>query len=215
MSSIDLSELFLSIQGEGSLAGSPCVFIRLAGCNLHCSYCDSEYAARDEGKPEEITKIISKVESYRVGLVEVTGGEPLIQPGAGELLLRLCDEGYQVMVETNGSIDLKPFDRRLKFIIDIKTPGSGAGDTFLESNFELLDPADEVKFVITSPEDFSWAAALVSELALDSRHTVLFSPAWGLVEPAQLVKWLLESGVNARLSLQLHKIIWSPDAKGV
>ncbi len=215
MNSVDLAELFLSIQGEGSEAGSPCVFIRLSGCNLHCSYCDSEYAARGEGEQTGIEQIISQVESYKVGLVEVTGGEPLIQPGAGELLIRLCDEGYEVMVETNGSVDLKPFDRRVKFIVDIKTPGSGAADTFLESNFELLGPADEVKFVITSPEDFGWAAALVSELALDSRHTVLFSPAWGLVEPVQLVKWLLESGVNARLSLQLHKIIWGPDAKGV
>ncbi len=215
MSFVELSECFLSIQGEGSFAGLPCVFIRLAGCNLHCSYCDTEYAARGEGKRTEIEQIISKVESYKEGLVLVTGGEPLIQPGAGELLIRLCEEGYEVMVETNGSVDLKPCDRRVKFIVDVKTPGSGAADTFLESNFELLGLEDEVKFVVTSKEDFDWADALVSELKLDARHTVLFTPAWGLVEPKMLARWILDSGAGGRLSLQLHKIIWGPDAKGV
>jgi 7-carboxy-7-deazaguanine synthase len=215
MNCVDLTELFLSIQGEGTRAGLPCVFIRLSGCNLHCNYCDSEYAARGVGKKTPIDEITARVKTYNVKLVQLTGGEPLIQPGAKELILKLCDAGYELLVETNGSIDLKPFDHRVKFIIDIKTPGSGAENTFLESNFEILGPDDEVKFVITSKEDFDWAAALVAKRTLDARHTVLFTPVWGLVEPKNLVRWILDSGVKGRLSLQIHKLIWGSDATGV
>ncbi len=215
VSFVELAECFLSIQGEGSFAGLPCVFIRLAGCNLDCSYCDSVYAAKSEGERKDINDLVSRVESFNVNLVEVTGGEPLIQPGAGELLALLCDRGCEVIVETNGSVDLKPFDSRAKYIVDIKTPGSGAGGSFLESNFEFLRPADEVKFIITSREDFDWAVALARDRGLPDRHTVLFSPAWGLVEPKLLAQWILESGVKARLNLQLHKFIWGSETPGV
>lgn len=215
MNSVDLAELFLSIQGEGTRAGLPCVFIRLSGCNLHCAYCDSEYAARGEGERTQIPDITSRVERFNVKLIQLTGGEPLIQPGAGPLLRKLCDGGYDVLVETNGSVDLKPFDPRAKYIVDIKTPGSGAGGSFAESNYKNLRDCDEVKFVITSKDDFDWAAALAKERGLDQRHTLLFTPAWGDVEPKKLAEWILDSGVKCRLSLQIHKLIWGPGATGV
>lgn len=215
MNFVDLAELFLSIQGEGSRAGLPCVFIRLSGCNLHCAYCDSGYAARGVGKRTKISEITSRVERFNVKFIQLTGGEPLIQPGAGELLGALCDGGGDVLVETNGSVDLKPFDPRAKFIVDIKTPGSGAGGSFAESNYKNLRDCDEIKFVITSKDDFDWAVALTRQRGLDKRHTLLFSPAWGEVEPKKMAQWILDSGVEGRLSLQIHKLIWGPDATGV
>ncbi len=215
MDLVNLAELFLSIQGEGSRAGLPCVFIRLSGCNLDCSYCDSQYAARGEGERKKISGITSRVGRFGVKLVQLTGGEPLIQPGAEPLLRMLCDQGYEALVETNGSVDLKPFDPRAKYIVDIKTPGSGAGESFLESNYENLRDCDEVKFVVTSKDDFDWAVALTKQRGLDKRHTLLFSPAWGLVKPEDMAQWLIDSGVEGRLSLQIHKLIWGPDATGV
>lgn len=212
---LDLSELFLSIQGEGSRAGLPCAFVRLAGCNLDCIYCDAKYAAKEMGKRTPMAEIIAALREYGVGLVQLTGGEPLIQEGTVDLIKTLADEGFEVVVETNGTADLARFDRRANYIVDIKTPGSGAGGSFLKKNYGQLKKGDEVKFVVTSRADFDWAVGLVRERDIDLCASVLFSPAWGMADPRDLVRWLLESGLNARLSLQTHKYIWGPDAKGV
>lgn len=215
MFAIDLAELFVSIQGESTQAGRPCVFIRLAGCNLECVYCDAVYAAKGKGESAPIGEVVEKALAFGIGFVEVTGGEPLVQPGCGELVTGLLDEGLETMVETNGSVDLSRFDRRARYVVDIKTPGSGAGGSFLVSNFDLLRSVDEVKFVVTSQEDFEWAASLCRERKLTERMPVLFSPAWGMVEPSELARWIIDSRLDVRLNLQIHKFIWGPDAKGV
>ncbi len=215
MGAVKLSEIFLSIQGESTFAGLPCVFIRLAGCNLDCVYCDTVYAAKSAGEPAEVEDIISRVKGFGVKLVEITGGEPLAQSVAGELIARLVESGFETLVETNGAVDIGSFDNRAIYIVDIKTPGSGAADSFFESNFNHVKRSDQIKFVITSREDFDWAVGMVRDRGLEERCTLLFSPASGIVEPKTLAKWLLESGVRARLNLQLHKFIWRPDARGV
>ncbi len=212
---IQVAEIFKSIQGESTTAGRPCVFIRLAGCNLDCAYCDSVYAAKAEGTKLALEDIVSRVEGYDATLVAVTGGEPLAQASAAKLISTLCDKGYETLVETNGSIDLAFFDRRAKYIVDVKTPGSGAGGSFMESNWAILKKDDEIKFVITSRDDFDWAKELIDNQNLCVDYIVLFSPAWGMVEADDLAKWLLGSGLNARLNIQLHKYIWGPNRKGV
>ncbi|MBI4666848.1 MAG: radical SAM protein [Nitrospinae bacterium] len=215
MSVIRVSEIFLSIQGESTHAGRPCVFIRLAGCNLDCAYCDTGYAAKSAGEPMEVSAALDKALALRAPLVEVTGGEPLIQPGAAELIKALLDAGLETLVETNGTVDLSRFDRRAKYIVDIKTPGSGSAGSFHEANYGMLRPGDEVKFVVSSREDFQWAAALCRERGIPDKAIVLFSPVWGKTDFAELADWLLASGLNARMNLQLHKIIWGGEAKGV
>jgi len=215
MSELFVHEIFRSIQGESTHAGRVCVFVRLAGCNLDCVYCDTVEAARGKGKAMSVAEVARQVGGAGSGLVEVTGGEPLIQPDTGALLTALLDGGREVLVETNGTVDLAAFDRRAKYIVDIKTPGSGAGGSFLDSNYSRLRQTDELKFVITSREDFDWAEALVAERKLAERVTTLFSPARGMVAPKKLAAWLLRSGLDARLNLQLHTYIWGPDAKGV
>ncbi|MGK7345535.1 MAG: 7-carboxy-7-deazaguanine synthase QueE [Candidatus Nitrospinota bacterium M3_3B_026] len=212
---VALAELYASIQGEGTRVGRPCVFVRLAGCNLECVYCDSEHAARGEGILTGVGDIVSRVRGYGVRLVQVTGGEPLIQPAAGELVTSLLDAGLEVVVETNGTVDIGLFDRRASCVVDIKTPGSGAGGSFLEANFDRLRPDDEVKFVVVSREDFDWAMSVVRERRLHERLTVLFSAAWGMVGLKELASWIIGSGLDIRLNPQLHKHIWSPDARGV
>lgn len=213
--SVALAELYASIQGEGSRVGRPCVFVRLSGCNLKCVYCDSEHAARGEGVLTGVGDIVSRVRGYGVRLVQVTGGEPLIRPGAGELVTSLLDEGLEVVVETNGTVDIGLFDRRASYVVDIKTPGSGAGGSFLEANFERLTARDEVKFVVVSRADFDWATSVVRERRLSGRLPVLFSAAWGMVPLKDMALWIIESGLDVRLNPQLHKIIWGPDARGV
>jgi 7-carboxy-7-deazaguanine synthase len=210
-----VSEIFLSIQGESTHAGRLCVFVRLAGCNLSCAYCDSEYAAKAEGVEISLPDVLAKVESFGVKLVEVTGGEPLVQPACGDLITALADDGFEVLVETNGTADLGFFDRRGKYIVDIKTPGSGSCGSFLAGNYEKLKSSDEVKFVITSRMDFDWAVDVVRERGLAERLTVMFSPADGLVTLKELAGWMIEDKTPARLNMQLHKMIWGQEARGV
>jgi len=215
MSELNIFEIFLSIQGESTHAGRKCVFIRLAGCNISCLYCDSPEAASGHGTPMSVRQVVDRARDMGVRLVEVTGGEPLIQPQTGALLTALLDAGFETLVETNGTMPLDRFDRRASYIMDIKTPGSGAGGSLDEANLKALSPRDEVKFVITSKADFDWAAEMVERWGPPPRPAALFSPAHGKVEPGQLAQWLLESGIDARLNLQLHKIIWGPEATGV
>ncbi len=208
-------EIFSSIQGESTFAGLPCVFVRLSGCNLSCDYCDTPDAATGTGERISVDDVVDKVKKQRIPLVEVTGGEPLLQVGVLELLEKLNNAGLEVLVETNGSVEIKKFDRRARYIVDIKTPGSGEGGSFDDRNFAALSARDEVKFVITSKADFEWAIAICKKHGLTEKSAVLFSPAYGEVELVDLAGWIMGSNIPVRLNLQLHNYIFGPNAKGV
>lgn len=208
-----ITEIFHSIQGESSHVGRPCVFVRLAGCNLRCRWCDSEYTFTG-GEKISIDDVIQRVRSYECNLVEVTGGEPLAQKEAFPLIERLCDDGFEVLIETSGSIDIEPVDRRAKIILDIKCPGSGEVEKNYWPNIERLNAHDEIKFVIAGRADYEWARDVIAERSLIGR-TILFSPVWGELELKPLAEWMLADHVPARLQTQLHKHIWGADVKGV
>jgi 7-carboxy-7-deazaguanine synthase len=208
-----VTEIFYSIQGESSHAGRLCVFVRLTGCNLRCVWCDSEYTFAG-GERMSIDEIVVRVKSYACNLVEVTGGEPLAQNESFELIKRLCDEGFEVLIETSGSIDITPVDPRAKIILDIKCPGSGEVEKNRWENLETLRPHDEIKFVIADRDDYEWAKQVIEERKLD-RWTVLFSPVWGTMDMKSLAEWMLADHVPARFQTQLHKHIWGADVRGV
>ena len=208
-----VTEIFHSIQGESSHAGRPCVFVRLAGCNLRCRWCDSEYTFTG-GEKMSLDDVVARVRSYGCNLVEITGGEPLAQADAFELIAKLCDENYEVLIETSGSIDIAPVDRRAKIILDVKCPGSGEAAKNRWENLDALRPHDEVKFVIAGRDDYDFARRIVAEKDLD-RWTVLFSPVWGELDMKTLAEWMLADRVTARLQTQLHKHIWGAEARGV
>jgi len=208
-----VTEIFHSIQGESSHAGRPCVFVRLAGCNLRCRWCDSEYTFTG-GEKTSIDDVIERVRSYGCNLVEVTGGEPLAQKEAFALIERLCDDGFEVLIETSGSIDIEPVDRRAKIILDIKCPGSGEAEKNYWPNIEQLRENDEIKFVIADRADYDWARNVIGEKKIAGR-TILFSPVWGELDLKPLAEWMLADRVPARLQTQLHKHIWGADVKGV
>jgi len=208
-----ITEIFHSIQGESSHVGRPCVFVRLAGCNLRCRWCDSEYTFTG-GERMSIDEVMARVESYGCRLVEITGGEPLAQGEAFELIAKLCDDHFEVLIETSGSIDIEPVDRRAKIILDVKCPGSGEAAKNRWENLEVLRPHDEIKFVIADRADYDFARRIVAERNLD-RWTVLFSPVWGELEMKTLAEWMLADRVEARLQTQLHKHIWGAEARGV
>ncbi len=211
---IKVNEIYYSIQGESTNAGLPCVFIRLTYCNLRCSYCDTEYAFYD-GKDHSIEQIIGEVKKYNCGLVELTGGEPLVQSESSELMKRLCDEGFEVMLETGGSLPIENIDKRVKIIMDLKTPSSGMLKKNHYENIDFLKPEDEVKFVIGSREDYEWSKSILLKYKIADKCKVLFSSVFGKLEPVKLVDWILRDGVNVRFQLQMHKFIWEPDKKGV
>jgi 7-carboxy-7-deazaguanine synthase len=214
MTELVVNEIFHSIQGESSHSGRPCVFIRLTYCNLRCTWCDTAYAF-EAGSPMSVASILSRVGSFGCRLVEVTGGEPLMQEGVHELFRALCDLGYEVLVETSGSLDISRVDGRVSRIVDFKCPASGMVKKNLWSNVEQLTRRDEVKFVIRDREDFDWSVARIREHGLDGRCTVLMSVVFGELECVDLARWMLEEGVNARFQLQVHKYIWEPSARGV
>jgi len=214
MEDLVVNEIFHSIQGESSHTGRPCVFVRLTYCNLRCSYCDTEYAF-EEGSRKSIPEIVKEIESFRCRLVEITGGEPLVQEGTLDLMRMLCDSGYEVLLETSGSLDISGIDRRVKRIVDFKCPGSGMVKKNLWSNVAHLRAGDEVKFVVRDRTDFDWALDRIDEFSIDRCSHILFSPVFGVLEPVDLATWILKSGVNARLQLQMHKFIWEPSLRGV
>jgi 7-carboxy-7-deazaguanine synthase len=214
MPQLIVNEIFHSIQGESSHAGFPCVFIRLTYCNLRCTYCDTTYAFH-EGRPMSLDAILETVRGYGCNLVEVTGGEPLVQEGALALMTRLCDEGYSVLLETGGSLDISPVDSRVRRIVDFKCPGSGMESKNLWENVRWLTAMDEVKFVIGNREDFDWALEKMREHDIASRCPVLMSPVFGSQQPAGLARWIMESRAGVRMQLQLHKYIWDPAMRGV
>lgn len=211
---LKVNEIYYSIQGESTKAGLPCVFIRLTYCNLRCTYCDTEYAFYD-GKDKSIDDIISEVKKFNCNLVEVTGGEPLVQDESIDLMKRLCEEGYEVLLETGGSLPIDNIDDRVKIILDLKCPSSGMMKKNLYENIKHLKEIDEVKFVIGSREDYEWSKEQITKYKLNEKCEVLFSVVFGELEPLQLVEWITEDKLNVRFQLQMHKFIWHPEEKGV
>jgi len=208
-----VTEIFFSIQGEGTRAGRPCVLVRFTGCDLRCGYCDTSYAFQGgrEMSPAEILEVVA---GHPCRFVLLTGGEPMLQKDLPELARRLLGRGYEVAVETHGQLPLDELPAEVIRVADVKTPGSGE----VTSDFAYLDrlrPHDEVKFVVCSEEDFRWSAEIIRRHRLEGRVAVLLSPSHGQVDPRDLARWLLESGLEARLSLQIHKVIWGAQARGV
>ncbi len=209
-----VNEIYRSLQGESTFAGLPCVFARLTACHLRCAYCDTAHAF-GQGEPLTLDEVIGRVLGFGDRLVEVTGGEPLLQPEVFPLMTRLADAGRTVLLETSGALDIAPVDPRVRVILDVKTPGSGEAGANLRSNLDLLKPTDEVKFVVCGRSDFDWAVDRVRSLDLLDRCPVLFAGSAGRVEPTKLAAWILESGLPLRLQVQLHKLLWGPDTRGV
>lgn len=212
---LKVNEIFYSIQGESTNAGLPCVFIRLTYCNIRCVYCDTKYAFY-EGTDRSVEEIINEVKSFGCRLVEITGGEPLVQENVHILMKQLCDMGYDVMIETGGSLPIELIDNRVKVIMDLKTPYSKMEKKNRYENINYLKPNDEVKFVIGSREDYDWARTILSKYDLVNKvKQVLFSPVFDKVENIDLAKWILDDKLNVRFQLQMHKYIWHPETRGV
>jgi 7-carboxy-7-deazaguanine synthase len=211
---IKINEIFYSIQGESTYAGEPCVFIRLSECNLRCSYCDTTYAYKS-GEQLEINQIITKIKEYNCNLVEVTGGEPLLQTDVVSLLHQLIDLQYDVLLETNGSQSIEDVPDHVIKIVDFKCPSSGMSDKNMWENIDSLTPFDEVKFVIGNKDDYVWAKSILKKYELDNKATVLFSPVFNTIDPRIIVEWILKDQLNVKFQLQLHKIIWDAQQKGV
>ena len=211
---LKVNEIYFSVQGESTSAGLPCVFIRLTYCNLRCTYCDTEYAFY-EGKDKSIDEIVNEVKKFGCNLVEVTGGEPLVQEECLPLMKRLCDDGFEVLLETGGSLPIEKVDERVKIIMDLKCPSSGMLKKNLYENLDLLKKTDELKFVIGNREDYDWAKEIISEYSLAEKCSILFSVVFGELEPLTLVNWILEDKLDVRFQLQMHKFIWHPETKGV
>ena len=212
---LTINEIYHSIQGESTWAGRPCVFVRLTFCDLRCNYCDTEYAFY-EGKKQTLKEIMEGVEAFHCPLVEITGGEPLLQKNVLRLMSMLCDAGHTVLLETSGAHDISKVDPRVHRIMDLKAPGSGEVEKNLWSNIDYLGSRDEVKFVIGSREDYEWSCDKVRRFDLAKRcHAVLFSPIFGRIDPREIVEWILADRLDVRFQLQMHKFIWTPTQRGV
>ena len=209
-----ITEIFHSIQGESSYAGQPCVFVRLTGCPLRCTWCDTDYAFYG-GHECSIDEVLAKVQTYGCRLVEVTGGEPLVQPESLPLMTRLCDAGYTVLLETSGAVDIAPVDPRAHVILDVKCPGSGMTDRMHWPNLSQLAAKDEAKFVMADRADYDWSREILTQYDVASRCPVLFSPVFGMLDARQLAEWILADRLPVRFQLQMHKYIWAPDMRGV
>jgi len=209
-----INEIFYSVQGESTHAGRPCVFVRLTGCPLRCHYCDTTYAFH-EGLDMDLPAILAAVAAHPCRLVEVTGGEPLAQPATPDLLYRLVEAGYEVLLETSGAVDIGVVPEGVHTILDLKTPGSGEEARNDWRNLERLRPGDEVKFVMTSRRDYEWTRDVIRRHRLGERNTVLLSPAWESDVRQDLAAWMLADALPARYQLQLHKLIWPGVERGV
>ncbi len=211
---LKIYEIFYSIQGESTFAGRPCVLVRLTGCQMRCSWCDTEYAFHG-GAWQTLPQVLETVRSFGCPLVEVTGGEPLLQPACLPLLAALCDAGYEVLLETGGGLDIAPVDPRVRRILDIKCPASGESENNRWENLADLRPTDEVKFVVAGREDYEWASRVIAEHRLAGVCPLHFSPVWESCSPAELAAWILADRLPVRLTLQQHKILWGKDTRGV
>ena len=213
---IRVTEIFRSIQGESTHAGRPCTFMRLTGCPMRCVWCDSEYTFTG-GEHYSIDDIMTQVESFGCKLVEVTGGEPLAQKEAFKLIKRLCDDDYEVLIETGGYVSTAEVDTRASIILDVKCPASGEAERNDWTNMQRLrTERDEVKFVVADREDWEFAKKIIAQYDLENRtRAILISPAWGKLDLPQLADWIVESNLRVRMQLQLHKYIWGPDVHGV
>ena len=213
--SLNLCEIFYSLQGESTFAGLPCTFVRLSGCNLDCAWCDTGYA-KDEAVSMSLEEIIHRIRTFGCNMVEITGGEPLLQEETSELISRLLNRNFQVLLETNGSKSIRNIDPGCVRILDIKCPSSNESDSFLFKNLKYLTDTDEIKFVIGSRQDYEFARSIIEkELIQRSKARTHLSPVFGQITPESLAAWILEDNLQARLSLQQHKIIWNPDQRGV
>ena len=217
---LSVTEIFYSVQGESTWAGAPCTFVRLTGCPLRCSWCDTEYAFHD-GNEMSLDEVMAEVASHSCKTVEITGGEPLAQKGAFALADRLLSEGYIVLVETSGALDVSRLDPRVHKIMDLKCPGSSESHRNRWENLDHLTERDEVKFVVQDRVDYQWARDIIRERELDRRveegslRALLISPVWEAIDLESLGTWILEDQLPVRLQVQLHKLIWGPDRQGV
>ncbi len=211
---LKIHEIYHSIQGESSFAGCPCVFVRLTGCQMRCVWCDTEEAFYG-GRWMELDEILESVAGYGCELVEVTGGEPLLQPAVHPLMTRLCDEGYEVLLETGGGLDIARVDSRVRRIVDVKCPGSGEAQNNRWENLAELRPGDELKFVLANREDYAWAKRELAERRLVGRCPIHFAPVHGALAAEDLAAWILRDRLPVRLGVQLHKLVWGADARGV
>jgi 7-carboxy-7-deazaguanine synthase len=212
---LTINEIYLSVQGESTWAGLPCVFVRLTACDLRCTYCDTEYAFY-EGKKRVLQEIFDEVQAFDCPLVEITGGEPLLQKNILPLMSALCDANRTVLIETSGAHDIAKIDSRVHRIMDLKTPSSGECARNLFGNIEFLNEGDEVKFVLGSREDYEWTRQQIRDHRLNERvRAVLLSPVFGKIDPRDIVDWMLADKLPARFQLQMHKFIWEPRARGV
>ena len=211
---LQVNEIFYSIQGESTFTGRPCVFVRLTGCNLRCRWCDTAYAFYD-GETLTVEQVLERVRTYKCPLVEITGGEPLLQGEVHSLIDRLLLEGYEVLVETGGSLDVGRLDPRVVKILDLKAPGSGMDRLNSLDNLRYLDRKDQVKFVVADRRDYGWAKQIMAEHALAEKAQVLFSPVFGELDPRELAEWILADRLPVRLQIQLHKYLWDPNQRGV
>jgi len=212
---LTVHEIYLSVQGESTHVGRPCVFVRLTACDLRCVWCDTPYAFTG-GKKMSIDDVLTEVRALGCALVELTGGEPLLQPEAVPLMQRLLDEGCEVLVETGGHLPIDRLPEGVHAIVDVKCPGSGEAARMHWPNLELLSKAHEVKFVIADRADYDYARDVITKYGLSARAgAVLLSPVHGVLPPEELVRWMLADRLDARLQLQAHKYIWSPETRGV
>jgi len=209
-----ITEIFSSIQGESTHAGRPCTFLRTTGCDQRCVWCDTAYAF-EGGTDYTVPQLVAEVAARPARLVEVTGGEPLLQPDLPALLTALCDRGHEVLVETGGSRPIEGLDPRAKRVVDLKCPASGMTDRIRWENLDALRDGDEVKFVIADRGDYEWARDVVRVHDLAARVPVLFGPVFDVLAPRVLAEWVLEDGLDVRMQVQIHKTIWAPEMRGV
>jgi len=209
-----IHEIYRSIQGESTFAGLPCVFVRLAVCNSRCVWCDTPHAFT-QGEPFSLDEVVRRVQSFNCPLVEITGGEPLLQEEVQPVMAGLADRGMTVLLETSGALDIGPVDPRVHIIMDLKCPDSGECDGNRWENLALLKSTDQIKFVVASRRDWEWTCLVIRTHELARRFAILLSPVFGAVQPVELAEWILSSGLQVRMQLQLHKYIWDPNARGV
>ncbi|GAB1349326.1 7-carboxy-7-deazaguanine synthase QueE [Ignavibacteriales bacterium] len=211
---LKINEIYFSVQGESTHAGLPCVFVRLTYCNLRCTYCDTEYAFY-EGKDMSMEDILTEIKKYDCDVVEITGGEPLIQKEVLPLMQILCDSGYKVLIETGGSLPIENIDQRVHVIMDLKCPSSKMMKKNRYENLQFIKPIDELKFVIGSREDYEWSKEIIEKYQLQGRCEILFSVVFESLKPVELVNWIIEDSLKVRFQLQMHKFNWDPKKKGV